>query len=159
MRISVIGTNVWPRAATRRGLRALRTLRRQAPILVLVAALGGDGCASGGAGASSEAPTTARHDANVISAEELATSRENDLYAAIQRLRPAFLSSRGVTSPGNAAPEAIQVYVDGTRAGDINALRQIRPEEVKEVRHLSAGEATQLYGTGNTMGAIVVKRK
>jgi hypothetical protein len=31
--------------------------------------------------------------------------------------------------------------------------------EVQEVRRLSASEATQAYGTGHTMGAIVVKRK
>jgi hypothetical protein len=64
-----------------------------------------------------------------------------------------------MTSLGNASPEFIQVYVDGSRVGDINSLRQLRPEDVKEIRHLTAAEATQAYGTGNTMGAIVVTRK
>jgi hypothetical protein len=126
--------------------------------LLLCSILLATACASGGA------PTTQqgqgfRRDPNVITAEELATANETDLYSAIRRLRPTFFDTRGRASLGNAAPEAIQVYVDGTRAGDVNALSNIRPMEVQEVRKLSATEATQAYGTGHTMGAIVVKRK
>jgi hypothetical protein len=51
------------------------------------------------------------------------------------------------------------VYVDGVRRGDLQVLRQINAIDVKEVRHLSATEATQRFGTGNTMGAIVVTSK
>ena len=120
------------------------------------------GCATGGAPTSQpgQQGQSIRRDANVISAEELASVTETDLYSAIRRLRPSFFDTRGRSSLGNgAAPEAIQVYVDGTHAGDISALSQIRPMEVKEARRLSAAEATQLYGTGNTLGAIVIKRK
>ena len=74
-------------------------------------------------------------------------------------LRPAFLVVRGTSSFGNAAAEVVQVYVDGVRRGDLQVLHQINAVDVKEVRHLSSTEATQRFGTGNTMGAIVVTRK
>ena len=122
---------------------------------LFLAALATVGCASSGTG--TQGPS---RDANVITVQELATSSDADLYTAIERLRPAFFLTRGASSLGVAtAPEVIQVYVDGAKSGDINSLRQIRPSEVLEVRRLSAGEATQRYGTGHTLGAIVVKRK
>ena len=122
---------------------------------LFLAALATVGCASSGAG--TQGPS---RDANVITVQELATASDGDLYTAIERLRPAFFQTRGASSlGGGGAPEAIQVYVDGAKSGDVNSLRQIRPSEVLEVRRLSAGEATQRYGTGHTSGAIVVKRK
>jgi hypothetical protein len=51
------------------------------------------------------------------------------------------------------------VYVNGVRSGDVNSLHQIQVIDVREVRRLSATEATQRYGTGHTMGAILVTRK
>jgi hypothetical protein len=143
---------------------------RQAPlILSIVVAL--SGCASATAGGTSSAGQTTRRDTNVITAEELASSPESDLYGAVKRLRPSFFETRGTTSLGvGTVPEKIQVYVDGTRATisdgssdpasvAIATLSQLRPNEVKEVRRLSASEATQRYGTNHTMGAIVVTRK
>ena len=128
---------------------------------LLFAVLAVVGCASAaGTGTSSQTQAPARGDANVITLQELGTVSEGDLYSAIQRLRPAFFQTRGSSSLGVAtAPEAIQVYVNGSRSAGLNTLRQIRPGEVKEVRRLSAGEATQRYGTGHTLGAIVVTTK
>jgi hypothetical protein len=127
--------------------------------MLWLAALALVGCASASTGSASQTQGSTR-DMNVISAQELATALDADLYTAIQRLRPAFFQTRGASSLGvNTAPEAIQVYVDDTKSGDINSLRQIRPNEVLEVRRLSASEATQRFGTGHTMGAIIVKRR
>jgi hypothetical protein len=130
-------------------------------LLVSFLVLGG--CATGGTrtettGTSSA--TTQRGGSDVITAEELAKVGHYDLYAAINQLRPAFLVTRGASSLGvGAAPEVVQVYVDGVRRGDLQVLRQINAVDVKEVRHLSATDATQRFGTGNTMGAIVVTHK
>ena len=121
------------------------------------------GCASGGTrteAKGAENTTAQRRNTDVITVDELATVGHYDLYAAINQLRPSYLVTRGVTSLGVAtAPEVIQVYVDGARKGDLQVLHQINASDVKEVRHLSATEATQRFGTGNTMGAIVVTRK
>src|SRR5438046_604807 len=117
------------------------------------------GCASA-ASSRTQTPTTPRRDANLITVEELTTVRQADLYAAIQQLRPTFLQTRGISSTGvGTIPEYIRVYVDGMLQGDVNVLKNMPASDIKEVRHLSATEATQKYGTGNTMGAILVTRK
>ena len=130
---------------------------------LLVSFLVVGGCASGGTRTETTGTASAtaqRGSSDVITAAELARVAQYDLYAAINQLRPAFLATRGSSSLGvGSVAEVIQVYVDGVRRGDVQALRQINAVDVKEVRHLSATEATQRYGTGNTMGAIVVTRK
>lgn len=126
-------------------------------IVLLAASVGLASCASSATQQSGAAP---RRDTSVITAEELATIPQGDLYSAIEQLRPTFLQTRGVTSPGvGTAPEVLNVYVNGTRSGDVNVLHQIQVIDVKEVRRLSATEATQRFGTGHTMGAILVTRK
>ena len=128
--------------------------------LILLSFVLAAGCATPAGAPTSQEQSAPRRDTNVITVDELTSAPETDLYAAIQRLRPAFFQTRGMTSPGiGTAPEMIQVYVDGSRAGGVDALRSLRTLDVKEVRRLSASEATQRYGTGNTMGAIVVTRK
>jgi hypothetical protein len=136
---------------------------RVSNLLVSFLVLGG--CATSGAhtetpGTSTATATTQRRSTDVISTEELATVAHYDLYAAINQLRPAYLVTRGASTLGvGTAPEVVQVYVDGVRKGDLQVLHQINAIDVKEVRHLSATEATQRFGTGNTLGAIVVTRK
>jgi hypothetical protein len=101
--------------------------------------------------------TTPKPSSDLITAAELATVPQSDLYAAIQQLRSGFFRTRGITAPGaGSAPEEMQVYVNGTKKGNLDALHQIQAIDVREVRRLSATEATQRYGTGHTMGAIVV---
>ena len=129
--------------------------------IILSAAAWLAACASS-SGSTAQATTTSspRRDTNVITAEELANVAQGDLYLAVQQLRPTFLQTRGVTSTGVAtAPEVLQVYVNGVRTGDVNTLHQIQAIDVREVRRLSATEATQRFGTGHTMGAILVTRK
>lgn len=125
-------------------------------VILLSSALAVGACASH---AATPQPSTsaARRSTELITEDELAKVAHDDLYAAINQLRPAYFVTRGVTSPGaGTAREAVQVYVDGAHRGDLQSLHQIMASEVKEVRHLSATEATQRYGTGHTMGAIVV---
>ena len=137
--------------------------RRYSLLLITTVALAG--CASsggGGSAASVEQSGTrpARRDSNVILADELANAPQGDLFSAVQTLRPAFLQTRGASSFGIAtAPEAIQVYVDGVHVGDVTMLRQYQARDIKEVRKLSAADATQKYGTGHSQGAILVTRR
>jgi hypothetical protein len=129
---------------------------------LLVSVLVVGGCATGGTHAETTGTTSAtsqRSGGDVITSDELAKVAHNDLYAAISQLRPTFLVTRGASSLGGGAAEVVHVYVDGVPRGDLQTLRQINAVDVKEVRHLSATEATQRFGTGNTMGAILVTRK
>lgn len=139
--------------------------RRHALSLIVLGALAG--CASS-SGSGTAATTTngqtgtrpARRDSNVITAEELAAAPQGDLYSAVQQLRPNFMQMRGATSFGVATgPEVIQVYVDGILVGDTSMLKQYQTRDIKEVRKLSAADATQKYGTGHSQGAILVTRR
>lgn len=138
----------------------MRHLRGAFAALSLAAAAA---CASAGASGSTTG-SRQHYSQNVISAEELATIDAPDAYQAIQRLRPQFLvASRGPTELGSrrsgGADGGIMVYLENTRLGGVSALAQIPTNDIKEIRYLSASEATQRYGTGNTSGAIVVTRK
>jgi hypothetical protein len=133
-----------------------------ASLIVLAA-----GCASSGASgapaataagsAAQQSRGTQRSSRDLITAEELATVDVQNAYQAVQRLRPNFLQRRGTTSMTQQAD--IVVYVDNNRMGGPTTLQQIPTNEVKEIRYLSATDATQRYGTGHAAGAIVVTRK
>src|SRR5262249_19095614 len=141
-------------------LSSRRRLHVSRTSLILLSLVLAAGCATPAGSPTTQEQSAPRRDTRVITVDELASAPESDLFSAIQRLRPSFFQTRGITSPGvGTAPEMIQVYVDRSQAGGVDALRSLRTLDVKEVRRLDAGEATQRYGTGNTMGAIVVTRK
>ena len=136
----------------------------------LVVALLGIGCSKQSAEttanpAPAPAGTTAsvRRSANVITAAELQNTTARNLRDAVQQLRPQWLRSRGVTSMGGTARTggqgaALAVYLDNTRFGGVESLQNLSPQGVIELRYLDAGEATSRFGTGHTMGAIVIKQ-
>jgi hypothetical protein len=103
-----------------------------------------------------------RRQTNVISFEEIEAVRDQatDLMTVVQRLRPQFLRPRGAASfgnnrSGNTIPVA-QVVVDGVHRGDVQMLRQLSTQSVKEIRYMSAADATTRFGTGFDAGAILV---
>ena len=101
-----------------------------------------------------------RRERNVLTAEEIATRPGiSNAYDAVRELRPAWLTSRGVTSTENPGAGGIQVYVDGVQMGGLSELQSIGVDRIQELRFLSAEDATMRYGTGNTSGAIEVTTK
>jgi hypothetical protein len=116
-------------------------------------------CATGSSKGATNEERAGRHDRNVITREELAASDARTVYDAIRQLRPSFLQPHGstATSGGVVVP---RVYVDGTPLGEgLGVLRQMRPDDVLEIHYLSAADATQRFGTGNSGGAILVQTK
>jgi len=110
------------------------------------------------------APKKIKRQTNLISLEEIEQVRGEvtDAYQIVQRLRPQFFRARGSSSLGNAASgdyKGPRVIVDGSPRGEVDALRQITAIAVKEIRYLSAGDATTQYGTGYDGGAIVVSTR
>ena len=92
------------------------------------------GCASSGESSSGSPPDT-------LTRADLLETDEAILYEAIQRLRSRWLRARG----GNLTSRTpVQVFVDGTQRGDVNALRDIRVLDVADVRFLSAIDAATL---------------
>lgn len=86
---------------------------------------------------------------DVITVTDLQRVSAVTAFDAIKQLRPEFLTFRR----GGRPPA---VYVDYIRVGGIETLREIPVTEVAEVRHLNSSDATTLFGTGNTDGAILI---
>lgn len=107
--------------------------------------------------------------ANLITEEEIAYlgGTVQTAYGIVQRLRPAMLrvrsgntsSSNDGTSSMDAGSNEIMVYLDNQKLGGVRALEEITLAQIKEIKYLSASDATTLFGTGNTAGAIQVVGK
>lgn len=104
--------------------------------------------------------------ANLITEEEIAFlgGTVQTAYGIVQRLRPGMLRVRSgntsQSSDGNSTMDAganeIMVYLDNQKMGGVRALEDITLSQIKEIKYLSANDATTLFGTGNTAGAIQV---
>ncbi|HEV8355870.1 MAG TPA: hypothetical protein VGQ17_03785 [Gemmatimonadales bacterium] len=140
------------------------------------------GSALGAGRASAQKPP--KPDRDLITREELAEADAKfpDLFQAIMRLRPRFLSqNRGIRTmgiqPGSGsalmcdavkerncaqrqivqAPVSPVIYLDGMKSGDPDVLKGIRTGGVEEVRYLTPSRAAMEYGLGHDGGAILVK--
>lgn len=117
----------------------------------LLVSLATSGCASAGSssGGSSRNP-------DVITSEELRGTQiqSENAYNAVQRLRPAWLRARGSSFTGGR--ELPAVFVDGTRFGEIDSLRNLNVSDIVQIEFLDARDATTRFGTGYPAGAIMV---
>lgn len=96
-----------------------------------------------------------RRSNTLITREELATIASRDALGAVRALRPEWLHVRGAVSPQAGVP-ALVVYLDGNRVGTRDVLSQIATVHIKEIRFLSATDATQRWGTDHGGGVIEV---
>jgi multidrug efflux pump subunit AcrA (membrane-fusion protein) len=107
---------------------------------------------------------------NLITADEIARANVQNAYEAVQKLRPAMLRQRqiasadgqgGVRNGRSASGTAVAagevlVYMDNTRLGDVEQLRQISVASISAVRYFSASEAQTKWGSGHAGGVIEV---
>jgi len=125
-------------------------LSRFAIIVALVA------CASTGTTAG-----TTRHQADLITAAEIASSGATNAWDLINRLRPNWLKQQAVGSIGGGArSQVIAVYVDGQRFGDISSLQTVSASGIRSVQWLDAARAATVLnevGSDPIAGAIVIK--
>ena len=102
----------------------------------------------------SSAPSPTHHSGDSITGEEISSTGTTNLYDAIQRLRPQWLTSTRIRRGGSG--DDLVVYLDSNRYGTMNSLRQLSVGGVQGIRYFGASEATNRYGTGHTGGAILV---
>jgi len=103
------------------------------------------------------APTRSRErNANLIERPEIDASTVLDAYSLVQEARPIWLHSRGVVSIQDPSAGVLQVYLNGMQFGDVNKLREINTQDIRELRFLSASEAQMRYGVGHAGGVIEV---
>jgi hypothetical protein len=114
--------------------RRLRTLA----LLALVA------CASRNVG--SEA-TPARGDSRTITAAELATATQLNLYDFVRATRPLWLQQPSRSSP-------VVVFVDDARLGGLSTLRTVTLTTVSAVRYYDTSAAQQKFN-GRDLGPVI----
>jgi len=113
-----------------------------------VIALAASGCGPAVPNASPQpSPPT---DRNLITHAELTQRRFSTVYAAVEALRPNWLSLRGPSGE-------IQVYLDDQHLGGIRTLLTIPIPNVESIRHVDGIEAPARYGMGHEQGVILVR--
>lgn len=96
---------------------------------------------------------------SVLTHEQIAKTNSDNLFDAITKLRPEWLTSRGPSSVTDMTPTAVHVYMNGTMLGDVEYLKQVRSLDVSEARYWDAGEASARFGMGHPRGVIELTRK
>jgi len=135
------------------------------PILLSLATAGllATGCATG------QTSEGLRNSPDVVHIGELIRYPELTVLQFIERERPLWLSDRGSDhSPsrilghtgGFRNPGGVKVYIAGFRHSEgTSVLGRRSVDEITELRHLSATEATTRYGISHLAGAILVTMK
>lgn len=135
---------------------ASRLVATAAALAVTLAAA----CASspkGGTPGDASVVAAPRSNPNVLTAEDIERqgSSQGSIYDAIRRLRPSFLTYRGVAG---SSPEAGRVHVslDDGPVTAMDALKSIPASTVAYVRYFNAADAAQRFGTSAESGPVVV---
>lgn len=140
--------------------------------VVLLTASTAAACASSGSapatsGSAPEAAAAASTNPDVITRDELANPSLASLsvYDAIRRLRPRFLSSRGVQNFGSSGStsndqESGQPHasIDGAGVVSLDELKGMQAQSAVEIRLLSASSAEQRFGAAAHAGPVIVVR-
>jgi hypothetical protein len=94
-----------------------------------------------------------------LTQEQLATTNSDNLYEAIAKLKPEWVTSRGPVSVTDPTPAVASVYMNGSLLGKVDYLRQMRVIDVTDVRYWDPGQASARFGMGHPRGVIEVTRK
>jgi hypothetical protein len=76
-------------------------------------------------------------------------------YEAVEALRPIWLQTRGASTL-IATQAQVVVYLNDTRLGGIETLRQIITPAVVTIRHFDGRAATARWGLDHGQGVILV---
>jgi hypothetical protein len=90
---------------------------------------------------------------------QLASANSDNLFDAIAKLRPEWLSSRGPTSVTDATPTSVSVFMNGNMLGKADYLKQVALLDVTEVRYWDSGQASARFGMGHPRGVIEIIRR
>ena len=126
--------------------------------LLRLAAVFSVGVLAGCAGATTQSGSRGASSMTLTQAE-LAKTNSNNLYDAIKKLRPEWLTSRGPTSVTDATPSTVDVYMNGSELGGIDYLREVSTLDVSAVRYWDPGQASARFGMGHPSGVIELIRE
>ena len=115
-------------------------------------------CGGGGNGTASQPTTTSRTvrgPADLITEQEInAGPNYGNALEVVRNLRPEMLRPR----PG-AGSQDVRLYIDNVRMNDMSGLSTVPANRIKEIRFLSARDATTRFGTDHAGGAILLTSK
>ena len=127
------------------------------------------GCSSAGTTPKTSTPpktsSAAKLNQDLISTSEIDSQSFRDAYDVVQRLRPNWFTRK---TGGNSARRlgasgsGLVVYLENTRMGGIEALRQINTSAIESLQFMDASIATAtLPGLGSSVisGAIVARMR
>ena len=86
-------------------------------------------------------------------------ANESNLYDFIRARRPNWLTSVKPTTIRPDRESGLVVYLDNTRLGGLDALRQLTPHAVMSVRYFGPSSAEARFGPGHLNGAIQVSTR
>lgn len=137
--------------------KLFRTLAVTAGTLTILSGCAASAEAGAGAGASTSGTQRSRRD--LITQEELQSSGTTNLYDAVQRLRPQWISGGNRTEAMTGGGAEVVVYQGATNLGGVEALRQMAPGYVASLRWLDGSQASNTLpglGSRRVAGAIVI---
>ena len=140
-------------AAASRDAWIVSRLRRLSTSMLLV--LGVAACSS----STLARPGASRSAPNLITADEISKASVQNALEAVQKLRPAMLRRSTVSSANAQSRGEIVIYIDNTRYGAVDNLRQIPASSIALVRYFSASESQLKWGSGHPSGVIEVVTK
>jgi hypothetical protein len=115
---------------------------------------------SSGAPESTEpvAQSSVRRDPNVITLDELTdpSLAGQSVLEAVRKLRPNFLSTRGIQSRNNPESGRVHASVNGVSVVPVDELRTMLLAGVVEIRFLSAAAAMQRFGGAAQEGPVIL---
>ena len=123
--------------------------RRLSWALALGAFVSIGGCAVRGG---SRAGEVADH--SLLTKEQIAANHFTTAYDAVESLRSNWLRTRGPDS--FSQPSEVLVYLDNTRLGGTDRLREIVANTVYYIRFFDGVAATGRWGVGHAAGVIYV---
>jgi hypothetical protein len=98
-----------------------------------------------------------RSDRSVITKAQLSENRFINAFEAVQSLHSNWLQTRGTDSFQN--PSQVWVYLDNTRLGGVETLRQIELTTVMYIRWFDGIAATARWGLDHGSGVIFVSTR
>ena len=94
-----------------------------------------------------------RLDRNLITAEQIRENGYRTAFDAVEALRAPWLLTR---PDGLNAQREVQVYLDESRLGGVETLRQINASQIRMIRYIDAATAINRWGVDHGQGVIMV---
>jgi hypothetical protein len=116
-------------------------------VLAAAVVLWGGGCAS-------RLKTGEARDHGTLTKEQIAEAHFNTAYDAVEALRSNWLNTRGTDS--FRTPSEVVVYLDNTKLGGTETLREIAANTIVYMRFYDGVAATGRWGIGHGAGVIYV---